>query len=271
MDRTQSIGIFDSGFGGLTVLRGIVRLLPGYDYIYLADTARAPYGSLSSKTIYRYTKQAVDFLFKKNCALIILACNTASSQALRRLQQEYLPKRWPGKRVLGVLVPAAEEAVKLAGQNPIGVIATLRTVRSGAFAREIKKSGGQRLYGRACPRLVPLIESGEYDSPRTDKLISAYLKPLLDKKISALILGCTHYDILRGKIRKITGPVKIVSEHDCVPPKLRDYLKRHPEIEVRLKKKPAVSFYTTGDKHAFNRLSDHFYGQTVKAKRVALK
>lgn len=234
-NRSQTIGIFDSGFGGLNILRGIVKKLPKYDFLYLGDAARVPYGTRSPETVYGFAKQAVDFLFKKNCALIIFACNTASSDTLRRIQKEYLPKFYPWKKVLGVLVPAAELAASKTKNGRIGVMATPGTVSSGSFKRELLKINPKiKLFQNACPMLVPLVEAGEHDSAVTDIFLKKYLTPLINKKIDTLILGCTHYGILERKIKKIAGKnIHLICEAGVVAIKLKDYLQRHPEIEKK--------------------------------------
>ncbi|MEK7626688.1 MAG: glutamate racemase [Patescibacteria group bacterium] len=267
------IGVFDSGFGGIDVLRGIVRELPVYDYIYLGDTARTPYGTRSKETVYGFSKQAINFLFKNNCRIIILACNTASSDALRKIQREYLPRRYPDKRVLGVLIPAAEEAVLKTVNKKIGVIATEGTVGSGAFVREITKlEPAARIFQKACPLLVPIVEAGEENSKAAKMIIEDYLKPLKKKGIDTLILGCTHYGILEGKIRKVVGArVRIVSESRVVPIKLKGYLKRHREIEKDLRRNGTVRFYSTDLTDKFIRLGSRFFGRKIKAQKVMFK
>jgi glutamate racemase len=268
----KCVGVFDSGFGGINVLRGIVKELPQYSYLYLGDTARTPYGTRSKDVVYEFTRQAVDFLFANGCELIIVACNTASSDALRKIQREYLPKRHPGKNVLGVLIPAAEVAAQKTVNKKIGVIATEGTVGSRAFIRELTKLDPKiKVFQNACPLLVPIVEAGEEHSPATELMLEKYLLPLKKKKIDALILGCTHYGILERQIKKIVGGrVAIISEASVVPKKLRDYLARHPEIERRLKKDGNVRFCTTDLTGKFTRLGSRFFGRKIKVKKVAL-
>ncbi len=270
--KNKFIGVFDSGFGGLDILRGIVKKLPDYNYIYLGDTARTPYGTRSQETIYEFTKQAVNFLFKNNCELIILACNTASSEALRKIQQEYLPSHWSDKKALGVLIPATEEAVEKTHNKKIGVIATESATRSEAFVREIKKLNLKaKVFQKACPLLVPLIESGEQNSKAAELIIRDYLRPLVNKKIDTLILGCTHYGILENKIRKIIGPdIRIVSETKVVPSKLSDYLNKHKEIEEKIGKNGIIHFYSTDLTDKFTILGSKFFGRTIKARKAIL-
>lgn len=268
--RDKLIGVFDSGFGGLDILRGIVKEMPRYNYLYLGDSARAPYGSRSQAPIRKFTRQAIDWLFARGCELIVVACNTASAEALRWIQQKHLPRHHPGKRVLGVLIPAAEAAM---GAKRIGVIATESTVGSRAFEREIRKvAPGASVFPKACPLLVPLVESGAHRTTTARAMLKVYLGPLARKKIDALILGCTHYGLIERRIRRLLPRgVKIVSEARAVPPRLRDYLKHHPEIERRLGRRSHVSFRTTGETARFDRLGSQFYGRPVKSRRVTLK
>jgi len=215
------IGVFDSGFGGLEILRETTRELPQYDYIYLGDTARAPYGDRSQKQIYDFTKQAVEFFFKRGCYLIILACNTASSEALRRIQRKYLPKYYPERRILGVIIPAAEKAVDVTKNNCVGIMATSGAIASGAFQRELKKLNSSiQVFQQACPLLVPIIEAGQQDSKATKAVLKSYLQPLISKNIDTLILGCTHYGLLENKIREIVGDgINIISEGKIIAEK----------------------------------------------------
>ena len=267
------IGVFDSGFGGLDVMRGIVKILPQYDYIYLGDTARVPYGNRSKDTVYEFTRQGADFLFGRGCGVIILACNTASSDALRRLQQEYLPSKYPQRRILGVLIPAVQDAVLATRNKRIGVIATSGTVGSEAFVREVKKLDSRaRVFQRACPLLVPLVEAGEHNSPPARAILKNYLAPLLKKNIDTLILGCTHYGILRKEAEKIVGRnIKIISESDSVPPRLKNYLERHPEIEKLLGKKKRRRFYSTDLTDTFQKLGSKFFGRNIKVEKAVLE
>ena len=261
------IGVFDSGFGGLHVLRGIVEHLPEYSYLYLGDSHRAPYGDRPQSEVLEFTSQGVDFLFQKGAEIVIVACNTASSEALRYIQS---PKE--GKKVLGVLVPFAEAAVAISTSRRIGVIATRGTVESNAFVREIVKLIPDALVvQQACPRLVPLVEAGEENSELARKLIEEYLQPLLTHEIDTLVLGCTHYGILEPLIRTIVGPsVRIISERDVIPQKFKEYLNRHPEIESRLQHNRMVRLYSTGNIQAFNALGTRFFGVPISAQHVVL-
>ena len=264
------IGFFDSGFGGLHVLRGITARLPKYDYIYLGDSARAPYGPRSSEEVYTYTKQGVEFLFDRGAELVVLACNTASSEALRKIQHEYL-REASSKKVLGVLIPFAEAAAARTKNKRVGVMATEGTVRSGSFPREITKvDGGITVFQQACPLLVPLVEAGKQDSKEADALIRDYTTPLLKENIDTLVLGCTHYGILEEKIRVCVGDdIHIVSERDVVPESLAAYLKRHTELEVR-EKNGSVRLYCTGEKEHFEKLGSVFFGKEIQAEQVTL-
>lgn len=270
--RQKAIGVFDSGFGGLTIMRSLVKALPKYDFVYLGDTARIPYGTRSKEVVYEFTKQAVDFLFVKKCELIIFACNTASSDALRRIQREYLPKYYPKKKVLGVIIPAVEVASGKTKNKKLGVIATEGTVLSQAFSREILKINPKiKIWQNACPLLVPVIEAGEQDSVITEILLKKYLQPLIAKKIDTLILGCTHYGILKNKIKKIIGnKVTIISEAEIVASKLKDYLSRHTEIEKKLSKKSKHIFYSTDLTDKFQTLGTKFFGKKVTVQKAKL-
>lgn len=272
MTKKKCIGVFDSGFGGLTILRGIVKELPQYDYVYLGDTARVPYGTRSQETIYEFTKQAVDFLFGHDCELIILACNTASSDALRTIQREYLPKYYRDKRVLGVLIPAAEYASVKTKNKRIGVIATPRTVESKAFVRELHKLDAKiKVFQKACPLLVPLVEAGEYRSEVARTVLKNYLKPLLRKNVDTLILGCTHYGILEPQVRKIVGSkVNIVSEAGVVSKSLTRYLERHRDTASKLGRHSDVCFYSTDLTEKFMQLGGTFFGKKIKARHARL-
>ena len=270
--KGKYIGVFDSGFGGLDILREIFKELPQYNYIYLGDTARTPYGSRSQEVIYEFTVQAVRFLFKKDCELIIIACNTSSSEALRKIQRHYLPKKYPKKRVLGVIIPAAEKAVELTCNNRIGVIGTESTIVSSTFSREIKKLNPKvKVFAKACPLLVPLVEAGEERSRATNLILKNYLAPLIRKKIDTLVLGCTHYGLLKNKIKRITGKrIKIISEGKILATKLKDYLRRHPEIEKKLGTKRKTMFLTTDLTGKFKILGSKLYGKKIFPARVEL-
>lgn len=269
----KSIGIFDSGFGGLNILKEIIKRLPQYDYMYLGDTARTPYGTRSLETVYNFTKQSVDFLFKKGCPLVILACNTASSEALRRIQQDFLSDNHPDKKVLGVVIPASEEAVAKTRNKRIGVIATAGTVNSKSFSREIKKIDEKiKVFQQAAPLLVPFVEAGEHKSKSAGLMIEKYLRPLFMKGIDTLVLGCTHYGILEKEIKKRTDrKIKIIVEGKVVAAKLENYLKQHPEIERKINQNGWRSFYTTDLTDTFTVLGSKFFGRKITAEKISLE
>jgi len=273
----KMIGIFDSGLGGLTILKGITSKLPEYDYLYLGDSARAPYGNKSQELIYTYTVEAVDFLFKKGCELVIIACNTASAKALRKLQQEWLPKKYPEKRVLGVVIPVVEKAAEYVAEhlkkNKIGIIGTRVTVESGVYEQELKKTGVKAaIYAQACPLLVPLVEEGWIKRKETKMILRYYLRKLKKERINVLILGCTHYPVLYKQIKEIMGPqCEVLNSPEYVAEKLADYLNRHPEMAKKLSKSGKCVFYTTDDVARFKELGSKFLGERIdKVKRIEL-
>lgn len=267
-----AIGIFDSGFGGLSIMKGIAKQLPNYNYIYLADTARVPYGDRSKKVICEFTKQAVDFLFSRDAEIIILACNTVSSDAFRKIKKEYLPKYYPQKKVLGIIIPTVEYAALKTKNKRIGVMATKGTVKSGAFVKEFLKIDNKvKVFQNACPLLVPIVEAGEQDSKIVDSVLQKYLQPLLAKKIDTLILGCTHYGILENKIKKIVGKkVRVIFEPKTIAEKLKKYLRKHPEIDKKLAKNKKYVFCSTDITGRFERLGSKFFGKKIKVKRVTI-
>lgn len=266
------IGIFDSGFGGLTVFREIKKALPKYDYLYLGDSLRAPYGGRSQEMIYRFTQQAVDFLFKQGCQLVILACNTVSSEALRKLQQEWLPANYPDRRILGVIRPLAEEAARVSRFDRVGVIGTRATVESRAYERELKAQNSKlKVFQKAAPLLVPLIEEGWLDKPETRMIIKKYLRPLKDAQIDTLILGCTHYPLLIKEFKRIAGKrVNVLNAPKIVADKLVDYLNRHPEIESKLTQGGQIKYLTTNSPEHFDELGSKFLGSSIKSEKVEL-
>lgn len=262
------IGIFDSGLGGLTIAQAIIRRLPQYDYLYLGDTKRVPYGNRSQEVIHEFTEQALDYLFAHDCQLVILACNTASAEALRKSQQVYLPARQPDRRVLGVLIPAAEAAVEASAPGPIGVIATAATVESGSYAREIKRlSPHLDVAQQATPLLVPLVENDglKYAEP----ILRDYLAPLEEQGVGCLILGCTHYCVLKGLIRQIVR-IPVISQDEVVPEKLADYLYRHPEIESKLSRSASTSFRVTDLAPGYEGLIHRLTGELVDLELVCI-
>ncbi|HEJ84011.1 MAG TPA: glutamate racemase [Desulfobacteraceae bacterium] len=254
------IGVFDSGLGGLTILKAFLTKLPGYDYTYLGDNARTPYGNKSQGVIYTYTRQAVEFLFARGCTLVILACNTASAKALRRIQQEFLPAKFPARRVLGVVIPLAEAGVDASRYGRIGVIGTRATIESGVYEQELAKLRPDiKVFGQACPLLVPLVEEDWIGKPETHMILKKYLYRIKRKKIDSLILGCTHYPFLQKDIERIMGRnCRVLNGPDTVSDKLIDYLSRHPEIEERLGRTGIVNFCTTDDPVRFRLMGQKF-------------
>lgn len=267
----MKIGIFDSGLGGLIILKEIIKKLPQYDYIYLGDNARTPYGNRSQEVIYKFTEQAVDFLFKQDCQLIIIACNTASAEALRKIQQEWLPENYPDRRVLGVIRPVVEQAVKV-GKKKIGVIGTKGTIASEAYIKELEKLRPQiEVSQQACPLLVPLIEEGWQKSDMTKRVLRTYLKPLKLAKVDTLILGCTHYPILFKDIQGIMGPrTKVLNSGEIVAESLEDYLKRHLEIESKLDKNSQYKFQVTDLSEHYQKLGEKWFGVGIKFEKIEL-
>ena len=270
----QPIGIFDSGFGGLTVLKEIIAELPQYDYLYLGDNARAPYGSRSFETVYEYTLECVKHLFDKGCHLVILACNTASAKALRTIQQKDLPKIAPNKRVLGVIRPTTEIIGKYSKSGHVGVLGTQGTVSSGSYLVEIEKFFPTlKVYQEACPMWVPLIENNEFDNAGADFFIQRHVNHLVKQQqnIDAIILGCTHYPLIIDKIKKyLPANVNLLSQGTIVAKGLKDYLNRHPEIEKECSKNKTLNFYTTDLPETFDAAASLFYGKEVKSKHLAL-
>ncbi|MBP5393028.1 MAG: glutamate racemase [Bacteroidaceae bacterium] len=268
------IGVFDSGYGGLTVLREIRKTLPQYDYLYLGDNARAPYGTRSFDVVYEFTLQAVRYLFERGCHLVILACNTASAKALRSIQQNDLPKIDPQRRVLGVIRPTVEVVGEISKTRHVGIMATEGTIRSRTYELEIAKiSPDIKVTGEACPMWVPLVENEEYDSPGADYFVRKRIENLLhrDPLIDSVILGCTHYPLLLGKIRQFMPQgVRVIEQGNYVAESLRNYLARHPEMEERLTKGGSAHFLTTEQADAFRSKAAVFMGETLDAERVAL-
>lgn len=264
------IGVFDSGLGGLSIFKHLLKDLPEYNYIYLGDNARLPYGEKSQATIYEYTSEAMEFLFQKGCNLIIIACNTASSQALRKLQQEYLGLHYPKRRILGVIRPLAEEFAASKFKK-IGVIGTKATILSQAYEAEIKKLNPQiKVESLSTPLLVPLIEEGWAKQPETKMILEKYLQPLKNKKIEALILGCTHYPFLLKEIKEIMGSkILVPNPGEVVSQKLKLYLAKHQELGLKSAPEKLRQYYTTDDIKTFKVLGGKFLGQAMRdIKRV---
>ena len=277
------IGIFDSGYGGLTVLREIRRLMPQYDYLYLGDNARAPYGTRSFERVYEFTLQAVRKLFDMGCPLVILACNTAAAKALRTIQQRDLPQMDdPTRRVLGVIRPTVEVVSDITHTRHIGIVATQGTINSRTYELEMAKLHPDIIVtGQACPMWVPLVENQEYDKPGADYFVRRDIQELLqrDPDIDTIILGCTHFPLLLDKVRAYTpAHVQIISQGDYVARSLADYLHRHPEMDCRITRTPTAShpqqgtihFLTTENPATFSPSATIFSGHKVEAHQVTL-
>jgi len=262
----MKIGIFDSGLGGLVVTKAIISRLPKYDILYLGDTKRVPYGNRSQQTIYDFTVQAVKFLFAQNCQLVILACNTASAQALRKIQQELLPQAFPGKRVLGVVIPTLEAVSQNPQAKKVGVLATESTASSHIYRAELKKLNPKlKVLETAAPLLVPIIENNA--EKFAEPFLKEYLKPILKFQSDSLVLGCTHYPILKKQIKQLLPKkVKIYSQEEIIPEKLENYLKRHPEIESKLSKKGSHEFMATDLNVSLEAAAKKLFGKKIPFK-----
>lgn len=272
--QSGPIGVFDSGYGGLTVLKEIVNKLPQYDYVYLGDNARAPYGTRSFETIYHYTLECVEQLFEMECPLIILACNTASARALRTIQQKNLPSIDPQKRVLGIIRPTAEVVGNYTVSKKVGVVGTSGTVASESYVLEIQKiSPDITVYQEACPMWVPLVENNEMNNAGTDFFVEKHITSLLNqsKDIDTILLGCTHYPLLVDTIRKyIPSTIKLLSQGSIVADSLADYLKRHDWLEQHLTRGGTRQFFTTDNTDNFDTHGTLFYGQAIQSKHLDL-
>ncbi|MCS6930002.1 MAG: glutamate racemase [Saprospiraceae bacterium] len=268
------IGIFDSGYGGLTVFREIESLLPEYDYIYLGDNARAPYGARSFETVYRFTLECVKQLFSMGCRLVILACNTASAKALRNIQQLDLPQYGAHYRVLGVIRPTTEIVGHITRTGCIGILATPGTVKSLSYSIEIQHFfPNVRVYQQACPMWVPLIENDEHTGPGADYFVEKDLRALLAQAdcIDTVVLGCTHYSLLLEKIRRYLPPeITLMAQGRLVADRLADYLRRHPEIEAYCSKGETRRFFTTETPEIFDEKASRFYGRPVQSQHLSL-
>jgi len=275
--RFQPIGVFDSGYGGLTILKEFLKDLPGYDFMYLGDNARAPYGSRSFEVVYEYTLQAVKKLFEMGCPLVILACNTASAKALRNIQQNDLPLIDPERRVLGVIRPAVESIGEYTRNGHVGILGTVGTVNSNSYPIELEKWAGGKVVKttqEACPIWVPLVENNEIDSPGTEYFVAKNIRNLLsaDPEIDSIILGCTHYPLLLPVIRKfIPEGVQLLEQGKLVSAKLVEYLERHPEMEQKCTKSGTVKYYTTENVEIFEKNATAFLGRSIKSEKVLLK
>ena len=269
------IGVFDSGYGGLTILDKIREVLPEYDYIYLGDNARAPYGTRSFEVVYEFTRQAVSKLFDMGCHLVILACNTASAKALRSIQMNDLPNIDPARRVLGVIRPTVECIGNITQNQHIGILATAGTVKSESYPLEIHKLFPDiHVSGEACPMWVSLVENNEANDPGADYFIKKYTNILLEKDplIDAIILGCTHYPLLLPKIRQfVPSNIKVVSQGEYVAASLKDYLYRHPEMAVKCTEGGECTFYTTEAEEKFTESASTFLNERISVKRITLE
>ncbi|MBL0055697.1 MAG: glutamate racemase [Chitinophagaceae bacterium] len=273
MDK-KPIGVFDSGYGGLTVLKEIIGLLPEYDFIYLGDNARSPYGNRSFDTVYAYTRESVEWFFRQGCPLVILACNTASAKALRTIQQKDLPGHYDEKRVLGVIRPTTEVVGKYSKTGEVGILATLGTVQSNTYPIEIAKFFPElKVYQEACPMWVPLVENNEYQSPGADYFIKQHIDRLMARSpdIDTILLGCTHYPLLINKIKQFlpTG-ITLLSQGEIVAHGLQDYLSRHPEIDEKCSRNGHYSFFTTDSSEDFDAHAASFFGKAVKSGHLSL-
>ena len=275
MMNKQSIGIFDSGYGGLTVFKSIVKQLPDYNYIYFGDNARSPYGDHSYETVYQYTLECVEWLFEQGCPLVILACNTASAKALRTIQQRVLPVKYPDRRVLGVIRPTAEVIGEFTKSDTIGVMGTRGTVNSDSYPIEIHKFFPEiNVIQQSCPMWVPLIENNEHLKPGADYFVKEYVDELLDKSlaIDTILLACTHYPLLIPKIIELLpAEFKLIAQGDIVADSLVQYLINHPEMEKRLTKGEIKQFFTSGDQQVFDKNGSIFFDEEVVSSHVSLK
>ena len=269
------IGVFDSGYGGLTILDKIREVLPEYDYIYLGDNARAPYGTRSFEVVYEFTRQAVNKLFDMGCHLVILACNTASAKALRSIQMNDLPQIDPARRVLGVIRPTVECVGEISKNQHIGVLATAGTIKSESYPLEIHKLFPEiQVSGTACPMWVSLVENNESQDEGADYFIRKYIDQLLSKdpQIDTVILGCTHFPILLPKIRQyIPDHISVIVQGEYVAESLKDYLKRHPEMDAKCTKNGNCQFYTTEAEEKFSESASTFLKQQISVKHITLE
>ena len=274
MSHSSPIGIFDSGYGGLTVFKSIRQLLPQYDYIYLGDNARAPYGHRSFATVHEYTLECVEWFFEMGCPLVILACNTASAKALRTIQRQDLPLIDSSRRVLGVIRPSAEVIGNYTKTGHVGILGTQGTVASGSYLIEIERFfPGYKVHQLACPMWVPLIENNAYNGPGADYFVKKYLDELLamSPSIDTILLACTHYPLLMDKIKSYLPPhIQVIAQGDIVATSLASYLDRHPEIQLKLTQQSITRFFTTDDPADFNENASIFFGEPIQAYHLSL-
>ncbi len=273
MKNLRPIGIFDSGYGGLTVFRSIKDKLPQYDYLYLGDNARAPYGNRSFETVYQYTLECVQWFFDRGCPLVILACNTASAKALRTIQQENLPVLAPKNRVLGVIRPTAEVVGQFTQTKHVGVLGTKGTVASGSYPLEIHKFFPDvKVHQLACPMFVPLIENNEMESEGADFFVRQYVNELLAQstEIDTILLACTHYPLLMKQLKKhLPESIRVVAQGDIVADSLENYLFRHPEMAAQLTQNSNMQFFTTDDAQDFMAHAALFFGEPIVVQHLA--
>jgi len=274
MSEPTPIGVFDSGFGGLTIFKKIRQLLPQYDYVYLGDNARTPYGNRSFEAVLRFATAGVDHLFKLGCPLVVIACNTASAKALRTIQQTYLPAHYPDRRVLGVIRPTVEAIGNHSASGTVALWATQGTVQSQSFALEIAKyAPGVKLVQQACPVLVPLVEAGELDGAGLDHFIQKYWEQTKSQipNIDTLLLACTHYPLILPRIKALLPPsLRIVSQDELVAPSLAEYLTRHPEQESKFSHGGGCRYLTTDTCEHFDRLAEIFMGHALASENAEL-
>jgi glutamate racemase len=263
------IGIFDSGIGGLVIAKSLIDELPDYDYLYLGDTARVPYGDRSKEEVYEFTKQAVHYLLEQDCKLVILACNTASAEALRKIQQEYLPVHYPERKVLGVIIPTVEATLTNAKINRIGIFATRGTVQSKTYVKELRKMReGIYIVQFATPELVPLIE--EHNLPKIQQVLAHYLQKTAIHKLDSLILGCTHYAFIKDVVRELANDLTIISPDEIMPTKLARYLAKHDEITSVLTKNEQRDYLLTAHSSHFNTISKKLFGSPLSPRIVSI-
>jgi glutamate racemase len=270
----KPIGVFDSGYGGLTILKELVKKLPQYDFVYMGDNARAPYGDKGFDTVYEFTLQAVKWFFAQGCELVILACNTASAKALRSIQQLDLPIIDTNKRVLGVIRPTSEVIGEYTNSGHVGVLGTVGTVESCSYLIEIGKFfPSLKVSQEACPEWVSIVEQNQCESDEANQSVKFHIRNILSKdaQIDTILLACTHYPLLINKIREHTpSHIAIISQGDIIAASLGDYLQRHPEIERLCSRNSILKFYTTGDIQDFNTHASQFFGQEITSQKTIL-